>query len=166
MVSWGAGQSRKLSVSRKLLDGFRWKSSCVVTFRYSFSWEYQKRENQNLKKSIFWKFCLSAHVKSKKNPEIFTPDFEDFYNWRWKSIKNWLLSLIFNEFHRVVFEKPTIFNFVRFLSWPRDEIQKSVPYILFSILSSVGWNKPHDDIWNGWRAMLAESLGRPKKKVT
>ena len=78
VVSWGAGQSQILSVSRKLLDGFRWKSSCVVTFWYSFSSEYQKRENQNSKKSIFWKFCLSAHIKSKKIGKFSLPILKFF----------------------------------------------------------------------------------------
>ena len=83
-----------------------------------------------------------------------------------KSIQKWPGSLIFIEIHPAVFEKPIIFNFVRFLSWPRDEIQKSVPYIFFSVPFSIGWKKPHDDIWNGYCAMLAESLGPPKKKST
>ena len=64
---WRIGQSRKLSVSRKLLDGFRWKSSCVVTFWYSFSWEYKKRENQNLKKSIFFLKILLIMWSRKKS---------------------------------------------------------------------------------------------------
>ena len=141
MDSWGIGQSRKLSVSRDLLDRFRWKSSCVLTFRYSFSWEYQKRENQNLKKSIFLKILPMCTCKVEKSRKIFTPDFEVFYNWRWKYIRNWLLLLIFSEFHRAVFEKPIIFDFVRFLSRPRDEIEKSGSPIFFSIPFFVGWKK-------------------------
>ena len=136
-----------------------------IKLRGHFSILLSKARKSKFEKIDFWKFCLSAHVKSKKNREIFTPDFEDFYNWRWKYIKNWLHPLIFSEFHRAVIEKPIIFNFVRFLSWPRDEIQKSVPYIFLSIPSSVGWKKPHGDIWNGQRAMLAGSLGRSKKKL-
>ena len=64
-----------------------------------------------------------------------------------------------------VFQKPVIFNFVRFLSWPRYEIQKSVSYIFFSIHISVGWTKSHDDIWNGQCVMPAESNGPPIKNL-
>ena len=149
VASWGIGQSLKLSVSRKLLDGFRWNSSCVVTFRYSFSWEYQKRENEIWKNRFFLKIMHMCTCKVEKSRKIFTPDFEVFYNWRWKNIENWLLPLIFSEFHRAVFEKPIIFDFVRFLSRPRDEIEKSGSPIFFSIPFSVGWKKPFGDIWNG-----------------
>ena len=92
--------------------------------------------------------CKFKTRSTSKKSENFSPRFWSFYNWRWKYIKNWLLPLLFSEFHRAVLEKPIIFNFVRFLSSPRDEIQKSVSYISFSLPSSVSWKKPHDDIWN------------------
>ena len=76
-------------------------------------------------------------------------DFRAFVMLSWKSIKKWPRSLIFIEIHRVVFEKPIIFDFVRFLSRPRDEIEKSGSPIFFSIPFSVGWKKPFGDIWNG-----------------
>ena len=63
---WGIRQSRKLSVSRKLRNEFRWKSSYVVTFWYSFSWEYQKLKNPNLKKSIFLKILPICTCKIEK----------------------------------------------------------------------------------------------------
>ena len=98
------------------------------------------------------RFFSTLHVQIGKifKKSIFSNFyFRAFDILSWKSIEKWPRSLIFIEIHRAVFEKPIIFNFVRFLSWPRDEIQKSVPYILFFIPSSVGWKKPHDDIWNG-----------------
>ena len=67
----------------------------------------------------------------------------------WKSIEKWPHSLIFIEIHRAVFEKPIIFDFVRFLSRPRDEIEKSGSPIFFSVPFSVSWKKPFGDIWNG-----------------
>ena len=97
-------------------------------------------------------FFSTLHGQTSKifKKSIFSNfDIRAFDILSWKSIEKWPRSLIFIEIYRVVFEKPIIFNFVRFLSWPRDEIQKSVPYIFFSIPSSVGWKKPHDDIWNG-----------------
>ena len=117
--------SQKLSVSRDLLEGFWWKSSCVLTLRYSFRWEYLKRENQNFKKSIFLKILSICTCKVEKIRKIFTPDFEVFSNWRWKYIKKWLIPLIFSNFYRAVLEKPVILDFVRFLNCPRDEIEKS-----------------------------------------
>ena len=123
--SWGIGQSRKLSVSRDLLYRFRWKSSCVLTFRYSFSWEYRKRENKNLKKSIFQKILLICICKVEKIGKFLIPILRFFYNWRWKYIKNWLFPSIFSNFYRAVLEKPVIFDFVRFLNCPEDEIEKS-----------------------------------------
>ena len=105
------------------------------------SWEYQKHENQNLKKIDFLKILLICTYKVEKIGKFSSPILKFFYNWRWKYIKNWLLPFIFSEFHRAVYEKPIIFNFVRFLSWRREEIKKSVPYIFFSVPFSVGWKK-------------------------
>ena len=79
---------------------------------------------QKLKKIDFLKILTICTCKVDKNPQIFNTDFEVFYNSRWKYIKNWLLPLIFSEFHQAVFEKPIIFDFDRLLSWPRDEIKK------------------------------------------
>ena len=135
-------------------------------FSILFQLRIAKAPKTKFQKIDFLRILPICTCKVEKNRQIFTPDFEVFDNWRWKYIKNWLLSLIFSEFHRAVFEKPIIFNFVRFLSWPRDEIQKSVSYIFFSIPFSVSWKKLHDDIWNGQCAMLAESFGPPIKKST
>ena len=104
-------------------------------FSILFQLRISKARKSKFEKIDFLKILPICICKVEKNPKIFTPDFEVFHNWRWKYIKNWLLPLIFSEFHRAVFEKPIIFNFVRFLSWPRDEIQKSVPYIFSLFLS-------------------------------
>ena len=50
------------------------------------------------------------------------------------------------EIHRAVFAKPIIFDFVRLLSGPRDEIEKSASPIFFSVPFSVGWENPFGDI--------------------
>ena len=55
---WSRDRSRlsqKLSVSRKLLDWFLWKSSCEISFWYSFFWKYQSTEIK-IKKRFFEKF--------------------------------------------------------------------------------------------------------------
>ena len=97
-------------------------------------------------------FFSTLHVQIGKifKKSIFSNfDFRAFDILSWKSIEKWPRSLIFIEIHRAVFEKPIIFNFVRFLSWPRDEIQKSVPYIFFSTSFWIDCKKPYDDTWNG-----------------
>ena len=153
---WISSRGQLRSRTKSKIIGFsktaRWISMKIKLcghFSILFQLRISKARKSKFEKIDFLKILPICTCKVEKNREIFTPDFEDFYNWRWKYIKNWLLPLIFSEFHRAVFEKPIIFNFVRFLSWPRDEIQKSVSYIFFSIPSSVGWKKPHDDIWNG-----------------
>ena len=50
------------------------------------------------------------------------------------------------------------FSFKRFLSGPRDKIQNR--FRKFSTITSFfDWKKPHDDFWNDYDAILAESLG-------
>ena len=168
---WSCGQLRNRTKSK--IIGFskiaRWNSLKInerSQFLIYFHLQLWKTSKSEVK--IFG-FFSTLHVQMGKNfkKSIFSNfDFRTFDILSWKSIKKWPRSLIFIEFHRAVFLKPIIFNFVRFLSWPRDEIQKSASYIFFSIPFSVGWTKPHDDIWHGQCAMLAESYGPPIKKST
>ena len=118
-------------------------------FSILFQLRISKARKSKFEKIDFLKILPICTCKVEKNREIFTPDFEDFYNWRWKYIKNWLLSLIFSEFHRAVFEKPIIFDFVRFLNCPQAEIEKSGSYTFFFVPFSIECKKPLVDIWNG-----------------
>ena len=110
-------------------------------------------------------FFSTLHVQISKifKKSIFSNfDFCAFDILSWKSIEKWPRSLIFIEIHRAVFEKPIIFDFVRLLSWPRDEIKKSVRYIFFSVPSFVGWKK------TAWRYLKGclQKVWAHLKKVT
>ena len=109
-----------------------WKTSKSGVKIFGFFSTLHMQIGKIFKKSIFSNF-----------------DFRAFVMLSWKSIKKWPRSLIFIEIHRAVFEKPIIFDIVRFLSRPRDEIEKSGSPIFFSVPFSVGWKKPFGDIWNG-----------------
>ena len=111
-------------------------------FSILFQLRISKARKSKFEKIDFLKILPICTCKVEKNPQIFNPDFEVFYNLRWKYYRNWLSLLIFSEFHRADLEKPIIFDFVRFLSRPCDEIEKSGSYTFFFVFLSVECKKP------------------------
>ena len=118
-------------------------------FSILFQLRISKARNSLFEKIDFLKILFICTCKVEKNRQIFTSDIDGFYDWRWKYFRNWLLPLIFSEFRRAVFEKPIIFDFVRFLNCPQAEIEKSGSYTFLFVPFFVECKKPFADIWNG-----------------
>ena len=102
-----------------------WKTSKSGVKIFGFFSTLHMQIGKIFKKSIFSNF-----------------DFRAFDILSWKSIEKWPGSLIFIEIHRAVFEKPIIFDFVRLLSWPRDEIEKRPRSLIFIEIHRAVFEKP------------------------
>ena len=96
VAMWGIGQSRKLSVSRKLLDIIRWKSTEKVSLLYTFTSNYEKLQNRERKFADFFRLYMQIG-KIYKKIDFFKFWFSRFWYSKLKEYRKLTPQL---DFHR------------------------------------------------------------------
>ena len=113
-------------------------------FLILFQLRLSKARKTKFQKIDFLKIVPICTCQVEKNRQIFTPDFGDFYNWRWKYDKNWVLSSIFSEFLQS--DNFQLCTIPQLTMWGNLKIGP-VHFFLYSFLRWL--EKPHEDIWKG-----------------
>ena len=149
VAMWGIGQSRKLSVSRKLLDIIRWKSTEKVSLLYTFTSNYKKLQNREWKFGVFFDFtCADRQNFQKIN--FFKFWFSRFWYSQLKEYRKVTTQLDFHRNPSSSFRETDNFRLCPIPQPPtwRNREKWLAPFFFCFFLFWIE-QKTFGDIWNG-----------------